>query len=271
MKIGITGHEGVVGSELVRRGYGVPIACDITDDDWVRRELGYVRPDVIIHCAAMTNVGECQTDMERAMEVNVRGTSNLMNNFPKGLFIYLSTDHVFEGKRKAIFGWTGYTERHKPSPVNWYGWTKHGGEAIAQTGTCKTIIVRTSKLFTDEMLESDVPALKNNETREFTNLIHRSFLYLPHFIEGLMNVVNRHEEMPNIINVSGKDIWSYYRFWYILATIFGFDTDLVIKRDYEIDDYPRPFKGGLNIRIAQKLGIPTYSATDGLKEIRDEK
>lgn len=271
MKIGITGHEGTVGRELVKRGYGVPLNCDVTQPSQVEYELKAAKPDVIIHCAAMTDVGHCEDSKEVAMEINVRGTANLMNNFHKGLFIYLSTDHVFEGKRKAFFGWTGYTERHKPSPVNWYGWTKYGGEAIAQSGTCRTIIVRTSRLFTKEMLEDGIAALKNNQGREYTNLIERSFLYLPHFIEGLMDVVNRHEEMPDIINVAGKTIWSYYRFWYLIATTFGLNEHLVVSRDVEIEDYPRPFKAGLNIRIAQKLGIPTYSAIDGIKEIRDEK
>lgn len=269
MKIGITGHYGTVGSELVKRGYGIPLDFDVTHPNKVKCELEATKPDVIIHCASLTDVGDCEDSKEVAMEINVRGTYNLIENFTGKLFIYLSTDHVFEGKKKALFGWTGYTERHKPKPVNWYGWTKHGGEVIAQTGTCRTIIVRTSKLFTKEMLEGGISTLENNQMKEFTNLIHRSFLYLPHFVEGLMDVVNKHEEMPDIINVSGKDIWSYYRFWYLIATTFGLDTDLVINRNYEIEDHPRPFKGGLNTRIAQKLGVPIYSATDGIKEIRD--
>ena len=86
-----------------------------------------------------------------------------------------------------------------------------------------------------------------------------------------MDVVNKADEMPDIINVSGSNIWSYYRFWYLVATTFGLDTDLIESRDVEIKDYPRPFKCGLNTNIAQKLGVPIYSAIDGIKEIRDEE
>ena len=185
MKIGITGYEGTVGSELVKRGC-VPLDCNIVHLPQVKHKMEAVKPDVIIHCAAYTSVSGCEKNKELAMEINVRGTYNLIENFTGKLFIYLSTDHVFEGKKKAIFGWTGYTERHKPKPVNWYGWTKHGGEVSAQTGTCRTIIVRTSKLFTKEMLEGGISTLENNQMKEFTNLIHRSFLYLPHFVEGLI-------------------------------------------------------------------------------------
>ena len=76
MKIGVTGYNGRLGSELVSRGC-IPLDCNIAVRESVRDILQTVEPDIVIHCAAMTNVDDCEVYKDQAFIVNVRGTENL--------------------------------------------------------------------------------------------------------------------------------------------------------------------------------------------------
>ena len=63
---------------------------------------------------------------------------------------------------------------------------------------------------------------------------------------------------------------NYYQFWYLTCEVFGIDKYLVRARNYKIDASPRPFRGGLEIRKAMRMGLPVYSAKEGLEAMRDE-
>ena len=149
--IAVTGHEGRIGSELVKRGY-TPLDCDITDFEQVRDTVSKVNPDVIIHCAAITDVGYCEPkkNQPEVFKVNVRGTATILENFD-GTFIYLSTVHVFNGEK-----YFDYTEKHKPDPVNGYGYSKWAGEIAADAFAKRLIVLRISKTFDYESMRQDI-------------------------------------------------------------------------------------------------------------------
>ena len=157
-RILITGASGLLGSNLAIEWsktdeiYGlflnnrpelprvVPAACDLLDAEGLRRLLGEVRPEVVVHAAAMTSVDACENDPAAAWAVNVQGTSNLMQACPPATrhLIYISTDYVFSGLRGH------YTEADAPSPVNVYGRTKLDGERLIMGSPIPWTIVRTS-------------------------------------------------------------------------------------------------------------------------------
>ena len=264
MKIAVTGNgAGNLRNELLARGC-VPLACDITDAEATEKEIKTVSPDVIIHCAAMTDVDACEEHPKTAFDVNVVGTSNVASVFD-GEFIYISTDHVFSGKKYFLS-----SEKHSPSPVNAYGFTKWSGEIVANVGICKTYVVRTSKLFTREMLQYDLYNLQeySDMTREYTGLIKRSFLWLPHFAEALMEYVKLGNK-PDILNLAGTESMSYYRFWQKIAKKFSIPEDRITERKHKLKGVvDRPFRGGLNVSLAKKLGLPLYSADEGIHAMR---
>ena len=268
MKIACTGLKpGRIATALIDRGVRF-IEADVTDATAFRKAIKSVDPDVIIHTAAMTDVEECEAYPIQAKRVNVDGVENIVSWWD-GKLIYLSTDHVFNGQ-KWFPG--GYSERHKPNPVNIYGLTKLAGEMIAVNGHPKAKIIRTSKVFSYRDLRPMLQVLSGElyVPFAFTGLILRSFLYVDHFVNGLLNAVRMFDQLPPILNISGTSIISHAQFWFLVCNIFGFDEQNVTTRKQKLKDAaPRPFRCGLDVREASNLGIPLYSAADGLKEVKE--
>lgn len=164
MKIMITGCNGQLGNELIsclKSGKSeigaIPaslrdceiIAVDIEDLDIVNTSAvsDFVlekHPDVIINCAAMTNVDGCETAQDVAFKVNAIGVRNLAAAAEKAgaKFIHVSTDYVFAGN-----GTKPYIEWDKVDPQSAYGASKALGEKYALSFCTRSFIVRTSWLY----------------------------------------------------------------------------------------------------------------------------
>lgn len=119
-------------------------ALDITDADAVEKVVSDNQIDVIINCAAFTNVDGCETQEELAYNINANGPKNLAvsakNNNAK--LIHVSTDYVFAGDGKRP-----YVETDEPAPVSAYGRTKLAGEQFVQSCCDKYFILRTAWLY----------------------------------------------------------------------------------------------------------------------------
>ena len=254
----VIGHKGMVGSELVGRGC-LPLECDITNPYEIKKALKENSPTTIILCAAETNVEWCEKNPMFAMRTNVTGVSNLVDVF-KGRLIYISTDHVFDGKK---FLGLGYSEKHSPNPLNVYGQTKFAGEFVAGLGWPDTRIIRTSKLFNRKSL---FDKFGSNTPYIFSGVLKRSYLHVQHFVDGLEFVLDNWQKMPKVLNVSGTDILSEYMFMYKAAVIFDVVEAVDSPRNTKLSGAtPRPIRGGLNVGLAKHLGVPLYSAFDGLE------
>lgn len=264
MKIAVTGSEGRLGSWLVNKWGLTPLDCDITKPEEVKHIIKSIAPDVIIHTAAITDVAYCEEHPKEAFLANVEGTKNIIDNFTKGLLIYISTVHIFDGN--AVFP---YSEKAKPNPINKYGWTKWMGEEMAKFGTHQTIVVRTSKLFDLAYLASGIKLLQDGVDQDYPTFMTRSFIYMPHFIYGLIKLIELRETAPNTINIASSLTPSYYGFWNNVAEILGYDRSYILPRTVDNGDVARPKRGGLNISLAQSMGLPIYTARDGLNAIKE--
>jgi dTDP-4-dehydrorhamnose reductase len=264
MKIAVTGSEGRLGSWLVNKFGLTPLQCDITKSDEVEYAINTLSPDVIIHTAALTNVEFCEDNPKEAFDVNVRGTANIVDHFSKGLLIYISTVHIFSGDNISP-----YKETSKPNPKNHYGFTKWAGEAIASFGTHQTIVVRTSKLFDLAYLATGLNCLQEGKPKEYPTFITRSFIYVPHFIQGIMKLIDLRENAPDIVNVASTNVSSYADFWQAIAGHFNYGTSLVGGRSYDIGGINRPRRGGLDVSLSKRLGLPLYSTLDGILAIKE--
>jgi dTDP-4-dehydrorhamnose reductase len=117
---------------------------DITDRPTVQETILGNRPDVVINCAAWTNVDACESDLERAFAVNATGPENLARACKEARcrFITISTDYVFDGKKPGF-----YTQLVQPNPESVYGASKLEGERLSAVTYPQSIIVRTGYIF----------------------------------------------------------------------------------------------------------------------------
>ncbi len=117
---------------------------DLLEGDEIKQTIGSIDPDVIIHCAAMTDVDKCQREPELAKAINQESTetiSKISTKIGSRLF-YVSTDCVFDGKDGD------YREGDPTNPIQVYGETKLGGEeAVSKLAKDSFCIVRTSVVF----------------------------------------------------------------------------------------------------------------------------
>lgn len=173
MKALVTGAKGMLGRDLCPvledAGYEVIETdinnLDITDSSAVKDFFNREKPDVIVHCAAYTNVDKAQDEIELARKINVKGSENIAHAAETigAVMVYISTDYVFNGKKEGA-----YMPEDKPCPINNYGITKLEGEQAVQKHCKKHYITRTSwlyghygKNFVETMLSlADKPELK---------------------------------------------------------------------------------------------------------------
>ncbi len=122
------------------------VACDITSIDDVMKLARETRPDVIINCAAHTNVDKCEEQWELAYKINAIGPRNLSiaANETGAKLIHVSTDYVFAGD-----GTRPYVEYDTPAPISAYGRSKYEGEKFVQQFSDRYFIVRTAWLYGD--------------------------------------------------------------------------------------------------------------------------
>ena len=154
MRILITGANGQLGNEMRRLGAVSPneylftdvAELDITDKGAVIEYVKENKVDIIVNCAAYTNVDKAEDDEATAELINATAVRNLAEamNDVDGTLFHVSTDYVF--------GADGNTPRAEDMPLNplgAYGRTKlHGEQAIAEVG-CKAIIIRTAWLYSE--------------------------------------------------------------------------------------------------------------------------
>lgn len=150
-KVLITGSKGMLGTDLVaafKDSYDV-IPCtrmdfDITDITGTIDFILNIKPDLVIHAAAFTDVDGCESEVSQAYRVNALGARNVAIacnrlNIP---LVYISTDYVFNGNYSNM-----YKEDSPTNPINIYGKTKLAGENFIKDILSKYYIVRTSWLY----------------------------------------------------------------------------------------------------------------------------
>ena len=141
---------------------------DITDTDEVLRFGEMNRPDIIINCAGLTNIEECENDISKAYEVNALSARNLSIIARKleAKLVHISTDDVFDGKSDQP-----YNEFDQTRPQTAYGKSKLAGEQYVKEHTAQEIAEKIQNYFPDTTLESltksvqtykDIEAWKEN-------------------------------------------------------------------------------------------------------------
>ena len=154
MNILVTGANGQLGCEMRRLGAVSPnnyiftdvAELDITNAAAVMDAVKMAGVDIIVNCAAYTNVDKAESDEATAELINATAVANLAAAMKEvgGTLFHVSTDYVFGSE-----GNTPRTEDMPLSPLGVYGRTKlHGEQAILESG-CKALIFRTAWLYSE--------------------------------------------------------------------------------------------------------------------------
>ena len=151
-KVLVTGAYGMLGKDLCpileNNNYYVVETdvdiMDITSTASIEKIFSLEKPDIVIHCAAYTNVDKAEEDLETARHINAKGTENIAKACHKynATMVYISTDYVFDGQ-----GNEPYKPTDKIAPLNNYGLTKWEGEEVVRNNLEKYYICRTSWLY----------------------------------------------------------------------------------------------------------------------------
>lgn len=153
MKILITGGKGMLGRTLQRElaGHEIIVAdlpeWDITDDTGFVAKVCEAKPELIVHCAAMTKVDDCETNRDLAFRLNEDGSRNvaLAAKACGARLFAISTDYVFSGEPpREPWAWS---ETDIPRPRTVYGASKFAGEQMIQMLLPEAVIIRIAWLY----------------------------------------------------------------------------------------------------------------------------
>lgn len=261
MKVLVTGANGMLGQDLCPiledLDYEV-IETDINNLD-IKNELlthkviTNEKPDVVIHCAAYTNVDKAEEEFEQAKLINVVGTENVAKACAKNdaILVYVSTDYIFDGKKQAP-----YEVDDKPNPINNYGLTKSQGEEVVKKYCKDYYIARTSWLYGHHgknFVETMI-AHKNDEILKVVNDQIGCPTWTVELSNGIIKMLEEFEYGTYHICGSGQTSW--YEF---AKEIFEYLDISVNLQPCKTEDYPRPAKR------------PQYSAMNNHKICRNWK
>jgi dTDP-4-dehydrorhamnose reductase len=152
MKLLVAGAAGMLGRDVMLAagnaghdvvGYGRP-ELDVTDPAGLEKKLDLERPDVVINCAAWTDVDGAEESEPAAFAVNGTGAGNIAAAAAKvgAAIVYVSSDYVFDGSKGAP-----YVESDQVAPLSAYGRTKLAGEEATAAANKRHFIVRSAWLF----------------------------------------------------------------------------------------------------------------------------
>jgi dTDP-4-dehydrorhamnose reductase len=231
---------------------GKTIQTDLTDPPF--GELREFDPDVIVHCAALSDVDQCERNPELAHNLNVEMTESVASLAASvnAHLVYLSTDAVFNGRKS----W--WSEANEPDPINEYGRTKLAGERSATRLHDDVSIVRTNFVgYTpadrQSLAEWMIDTLESGEELTGFEDVYFTPLYAGDLASYILDLIEA--EYTGRIHLSGSERISKLGFAREIADIFGFDSDLV--RPIQVDDLdldaPRGRDLSLNSARAQEV------------------
>lgn len=241
----VTGASGQLGRELMSlkplewiKFIGVDRDnLDITKLDNCREVLTQYLPDVVIHCAAYTEVDKAESEPDEAFRINAAGTRNMALSAEEiqAKFCYISTDYVFDGK-----GTKAYSEYDLTNPQTVYGQSKLAGEKLVQTLSSRYFIVRSSWIYGKYGNNFVKTMLTLAQEREHLKVVSDQIgsptysLDLAHFLIELIQT-----DYYGIYHASNTGVCS----WYELAkAIFEESGILVMLEPCTTEEYPRPVR-----------------------------
>ena len=224
MKIAIIGADGQLGTDLSQALSNFEVISltqtdiEITSMDSVRKALSNHKPDAIVNTAAFVRVDDCETEPDKAFQVNALGARNVAVVAQElgAKLVHTSTDYVFGGEPEPKR--SPYTEFDVPIPLNLYGKSKLAGENLVQHLCNRYFIVRTSSLFGiagamgkgGNFIETIIKLAKERDELRVVNDQVFSPTYTPDLASKIAQLIAT--EYYGIFHITNSGTCSWYQF-----------------------------------------------------------
>lgn len=272
MNLLITGASGLLGTKLcqlaVERNHetyasygqhkplcGTPLELNILDPRAQRQAFDKIKPDAVVHAAALTDVDKCEMEKQLAWKTNVEATENLAQLCKeRGVFlVYVSTDYVFDGQKGM------YKETDNPAPINYYGLTKLKGEQAVQA-LDDHCIARGSVIYGSTPATGKInfalwlldKLRKKEEIKIVTDQWNSPTLNL-NMAEMILEAVEK--RIVGTLHLAGATRLSRYEFAEYIAEVFNLDPTYItpIRSDQLKWVARRPRDSSLNVDKAERM------------------
>jgi dTDP-4-dehydrorhamnose reductase len=291
-RILVTGRSGLLGTNLIRRfrgkyditaasrkpaSPGEPegakfVALDLYDLERFKEFLDGSHFDIIVNCAAMSDVDRCQVEREEARRINVDAVAAMADYCRRenALLLHISTDYVFDGSSGP------YSENARPAPINHYGLTKLEAEKSVLSSGCRHIIVRTNHIYGNgpggpsKLIRWIIDAGKEGRKILAARDQFNNPTYAGNLADGIAALME--SRFVGVINIAGADYVSRLEFALVAAEIFGVSDDNIESVALEELKMaaPRPLRAGLTTgSMKQILNIEPVGIRDGLRQVYD--
>ena len=244
---------------------------DLSDLKALKDLLDELKPDTVIHSAALRDPDEClrRPEMAKALHVDAtRVMAEWCRDNSKRL-VLISTDYVFNGKNPP------YSEKSEPDPVNLYGETKLAGELAAKV--CPDLLIARQSLQYGttnrpelSFIHKAIKLLKEGRQLEFDNVQMRFPSLSSDVAKALLELEKRHYK--GLIHMSNPKGITRYQMSRAIADVFGFDPDMIKDTGKPPQlSASRPADCRFDLTLYMSLGLPPFhSFEEGLAMIRDE-
>lgn len=281
----VTGADGQLGREMqiASRGSrnqfiftdiaGEHERLDITDPQAIADIVRENHVNVIVNCAAYTNVDKAETDPETANLLNNIAAGNLADAMKavNGTLIHISTDYVFQGDRNIPCREDWPTE-----PLGVYGKTKLAGEKSIEATGCASIIIRTAWLYSP-FGKNFVKTMRDlTSSRESLKVVFDQVgtpTYAGDLAEAICRIIETGQlDKTGIYHFSNEGVCSWFDFAKAICEMSGNTCDI---RPCHSDEFPSPvarphFSVLDKTKIKQTFGIRIPYWTDSLKRCIEE-
>ena len=275
----VTGANGQLGNEMriVAKGnknnwiFTDVEDLDITNIDAVRQCVANNKVDVIVNCAAYTNVDAAEMNEALAEKLNSEAPENLARimNEVGGLLVHISTDYVFGAETYNI----PCRENQKGTPTGVYGMTKlHGEQRIINTG-CNHVIIRTAWLYSEFGKNFCKTMMNLTATKSQLKVVFDQVgtpTYALDLANAIMMVIDKFDgTQTGIYHYSNEGVCSWYDFTKMIAEYCG-TTECDIQPCHS-DEFPSPVKRPSysvldKTKIKEVFGVKVPYWTDSLKK-----
>jgi dTDP-4-dehydrorhamnose reductase len=290
VKLLITGASGLLGTKLCeialrknhevysaysqhRPLYGTPVKLDILDLKAEQQILDKIKPQGVVHAAALTDVDKCEMEKELAWKTNVEATTNLVRLCKEhdAYLVYVSTDYVFDGEKGR------YKEMDDPAPINHYGLTKLKGEEAVQALN-KYCIARGSVIYgstpatgkTNFALWLLDKLRKKEEVKIITDQWNSPTLNVS-MAEMILQILEK--RVNGIFHLAGATRLSRYEFAEHLAETFNLDPKYIkpVQSEHIKWIAKRPKDSSLDVSKAKRtLAIKPLEIREALEIMKKE-